>query len=268
MTKTFQLHCPSNRRTIEGFVVTPHQTNDRILQAVRLALGIDYAALYTTEGKYITDLRTCQDGLRVLIAATTDEEMLPDAPTGFILYNGEEGDDVKPDAEGYGQEWVDAAEEEKCAHIASLNEQKPTTRNTLRITRPWQEVQADLKMLDKFYVEKMAKLDPADCEIRIEQRWGVTYDQFLPESMKAAKLKIGGKVWDEKVLVALDILSSFTHGQARLSQEFLEECIKMRVEEGDDRSVIVQYPDIVNAVTLMYERAGIIPTKVRGMRLR
>jgi hypothetical protein len=31
--------------------------------------------------------------------------MLPDAPPEWVLYDGEEGDDVDPDIEGYGQEW-------------------------------------------------------------------------------------------------------------------------------------------------------------------
>jgi hypothetical protein len=264
MTKTFQLHCPSNRRTVDGFVVTPHQTNDRILQAVRLALGINYAALYTTEGKYITDLRNCQDGLRILVAATTEEEMLPDAPIGFVIYNGEEGDDLDPDTEGYGQEWVDATEEEKCAHITSLNEKKPTTRNILRVTRSWESVKNDLKVLEKTKSGQAATaFDLPGCEVHIEQRWGMTYDHFLPENMKPVKVKLEGQVRDENVLAALDVLSSFTHGQARLAREFLEECVKMRVEEGDDRSAMVQYQDIVNAVTMIYERAGIIPAKVR-----
>jgi hypothetical protein len=264
MTKTFQLYCPSNKRTVDGFVVTPHQTNDRILQAVRLALGINYAAIYTTEGKHITDLRNSQDGSRIFIAATSEEEMLPDAPVGFILYNGEEGTDADPDTEGYGQDWVDATEEEKCVHITSLNEVKPTTRNTMRITRPWEDVQTDLKMLEKVTWEQLATaFDPADCKLHIEQRWRMTYEHFLPENMKPAKLKIGGKICDEKALAALDMLSSFTHGQVRLVQEFLEECVKMRAEEGEDKSAMVQYQDIINAATMIYERAGIIPAKVR-----
>jgi hypothetical protein len=100
-----QLYCPSTKRTIDGFVVGAFQTLDQVLQGVRLALDIKYAALYTVDAKPINEPSTLQDDQRVLVAITEKEVMLPDALPDWVLYDGEEGDDVNPDMDGFGQEW-------------------------------------------------------------------------------------------------------------------------------------------------------------------
>lgn len=100
-----QLYCPSLKKTVDGFVIGAYQNLDQVLQGVRLALGIKYAALYTIDAKPINKPSTLQEDQRVLVAATEKETMLPDAPLEWVLYDGEEGDDVDPDTEGYGQEW-------------------------------------------------------------------------------------------------------------------------------------------------------------------
>lgn len=106
MTSTkIQLYCPSNRTTVDDFVIAPYATNEQVLQGVRLAVGIKYAALYNTDAKAITDVHSLQENNRVLVAASPEEQMLPDAPLGFVLYSGEEGDDVDLDVEGAGQPW-------------------------------------------------------------------------------------------------------------------------------------------------------------------
>lgn len=86
-------------------MVAPYATNEQILQGVRLALNIKHAALYTIGAKPVTDAHSLQEDQRVLVAAAPAEQMLPDAPPGFVLYNGEEGDEVDPDVEGAGQGW-------------------------------------------------------------------------------------------------------------------------------------------------------------------
>jgi hypothetical protein len=100
-----QLYCPSNKKTVDGFVIGVYQKPEQVLQGVRLALDIKYAALYTIEAKHVTDPHTLQEDERVLVAASRDETMLPDALGGYILYDGEEREDVNPDIEGYGQDW-------------------------------------------------------------------------------------------------------------------------------------------------------------------
>ena len=100
-----QLYCPSTKKTVDGFVIGAFQNLEQVLQGVRLALDIKYAALYTIEAKPINERSTLEDDERLLIAASEEETMLPDAPPEWVLYDGEEGDDVDPDIEGYGQEW-------------------------------------------------------------------------------------------------------------------------------------------------------------------
>lgn len=99
MTKCIQLHCPSTGDTIDDFIITPYQTNTQILQTVRNRFGIPYAGLYNIDAKPITHLQAVEDSIRVLVAASESEEILPDAPVEFVLYDGEEGEDVDPDAE-------------------------------------------------------------------------------------------------------------------------------------------------------------------------
>ena len=163
----------------------------------------------------------------------------------------------------------DLTEREKCAHIISLNEQKPNSRNKLRITRPYQSVQADLQTIHTKAVDSPASTAPA--ESNIEQRWYTTYDHFLPDTMRPPRFKINGIVWDSHVVAALDVLSSLTHGQARLAQEVLIEAVKLRLEEEEDASLVVQCQDVVNAVGIVYERAGVLParlTKARTAKMR
>ncbi|KAF1845512.1 uncharacterized protein K460DRAFT_416765 [Cucurbitaria berberidis CBS 394.84] len=256
MTKTVQLHCPSSKKTVDNFVISPFQMHEQVLQGIRLRLGINHAALYTVDAKHITNLESLQDDQRILVAATPSEHMLPDAPPDFVLYDGEEGEDVNPEIDGFGQPWEDLTEREKCDHIQSVVEQKPTTRNKLRITRPYQSVQADLTVLHN--------VAPAEAEVNIDQRWRTTVEHFLPDALKPNKMKISGKFWDEQALAALALLSSFTHGQSELAREFLEEAVAMRAEEsdGDEKSPVVRSQDVLDAITIIYERAGVIPAKL------
>lgn len=93
------------KETVDNFVFGAFQNLDQVLQGVRLALDIKYAALYTVEARPIYEPSALEDDQRILVAASAEETMLPDAPPGWVLYHGEEGDDVDPDTEGYGQEW-------------------------------------------------------------------------------------------------------------------------------------------------------------------
>jgi hypothetical protein len=256
MSKSIQLHCPSTKRTVGNFVISPFQTNEQIFHSIRLAFEIPYAALYTVDAKAITKLDSVQDDQRILVAASREERMLPDSLPGFEFYDGQEGNDVDLDLDGYGQSWETLSEREKCDHIMSLNDSKPTTRNQLRMTRQWQTVSADLDMI------KTKTSNPAECEALIEQRWGMNIDHFLPEAMKPSKLKTSGKYWDAQVVAALSVMSSFTPGQARLAAEFLGEAVHLRLTDGVDTSPIIKFVDIINAVTIIYERAGVIPPKL------
>jgi hypothetical protein len=48
-----QLYCPSKKKTVDNFVFGAFQNLDQVLQGVRLALDIKYAALYTVEARPI-----------------------------------------------------------------------------------------------------------------------------------------------------------------------------------------------------------------------
>jgi hypothetical protein len=256
MSKIIQLHCPSLKRTIDSFVVSPFQSNDQIYQGIRVALQISHVTLYTVDAKPLTKLDTIQEGQRILVATAPSERMLPDSPSEYEYYDGQEGDDVNPDLDVYGQSWESLSEREKCDHIMSLNELKPTSRNKLRIVRKWQAVMDDLAAIEE------QVFDSAECEALIEQRWRLSIDHFLPNSMKPAKLKTSGKFWDEKVVSGLAVLSSITPGQARLAAEFLEEAVRLRITDGVKTSPLVHLVDMNNSVTIIYERAGVIPAKL------
>jgi hypothetical protein len=262
MSKTVHLHCPSINRTVANFVISPFQSNDQILQGVRLALQIPHATLYTAEAKLIK-LDSIQEDQRILVAATPLEHMLPDSPIEFEFYDGQESENVDPDLDGYGQIWESLSEREKCDHIMSLNHLEPTTRNKLRIVRQWQPVLEDLTILEDATSEQLGTQFPAmECEALIEQRWHSTIDHLFPDTLKPTKLKPAGKYWDPKVVAALSVLSSLTPGQARLAVEFLEEAVQLRVSDGQDKSPGVQVRDVVNAITIIYERAGVIAAKL------
>jgi hypothetical protein len=256
MSRIVQLHCPSLKRTVDNYVVSPFQSNDQVFQSIRVALQIPHVTLYTVDAKPLTKLDTIQEGQRILVAAAASERMLPDSPYDYEYYDGQEGDDVDPDLEGYGESWESLSEREKCDHIMSLNESKPTSRNKLRFTRKWQAVTDDLAAAEQ------QELDSGECEALIEQRWYLSLDRFLPDSMRPAKLKTSGKFWDEQVVAALAVLSSLTPGQARLAAEFVEEAVQMRVTDGVETSPLLRLADVHNAVTLIYEHAGVIPAKL------
>jgi hypothetical protein len=256
MSKIVQLHCPSLKRTVDNYVVSPFQSNDQVFQSIRVALQIPHVTLYTVDAKPLTKLDTIQEGQRILVAAATSERMLPDSPYEYEYYDGQEGDDVDPDSEGYGQSWESLSEREKCDHIMGLNESKPTSRNKLRFARQWQAISDDLAAV------RDQETDSGECEALIEQRWRLSIDHFLPDNMKPAKLKTSGKFWDEQVVAALAVLSSLIPGQARLAAEFLEEAVQMRITDGVETSPLLQLTDVDNAVTLIFEHAGVIPAKL------
>jgi hypothetical protein len=257
MSKTIQLHCPSLKRTVDGYVITPFQSADQILQGIRLALSIPHASLYTTDARPLTKLDTIQNDQRILVAASSKEVMLPDSLAEFEGYDGQELDGE--------EQWEWLSEQEKCNHVMGLNEKEPRTRNKLRMTRGWEPVNEDLEGI------LGEDVDVKEAESLIEQRWRTNIDHFLPSNMQPSKLKTNGKFWDPQVIAGLSVLSSFTPGQARLAAEFLEEAVQLRIGDGVDTSSIVQLQDIANAITIIYERAGVIKenlTKPKSAKAR
>ena len=103
--KTVHLYCPTSKKSADNVAISPFHTLEQVLQGVRLAVCSKYAALYTVEAKPIVSVEALEDDQRVLVAITAAEIMLPDAPPDFVLYNGEEGDRVNPDVEGFGEAW-------------------------------------------------------------------------------------------------------------------------------------------------------------------
>ncbi|KAI4925576.1 hypothetical protein J4E85_007455 [Alternaria conjuncta] len=256
-----QLHCPSTKKTVEDFFVTPFQTLEQVLPSVRLALDIKYAAIYTTEAKRITEPSTLQENQRVLVAASAKEVMLPDAPSEWVLYDGEEGDDVDMSVECYGLEWVELCDHDKCLHITSLNKQKPKSRNKMRITREYKPVEADIEALNST-TSTSARV--AEDEGHIEKCWGITVEHFLPTSMKPVAAKSSSKSCDPSTLAVLSILAGFTQGQSRLALEILEEAVALRTgeDQGEDKDPALQKGDVLNAITLIYERAEVIEARL------
>jgi hypothetical protein len=61
--------------------------------------------------------------------------------------------------------------------------------------------------------------------------------------------------------MALDILSSFTHGQATRVKDFVDDAIKKRVQDSED-SQVIEMRDVVETITTIHERAGFIAQRV------
>ncbi|CAN9090202.1 unnamed protein product [Alternaria alternata] len=260
-----QLYCPSKKKTVDNFVFGAFQNLDQVLQGVRLALDIKYAALYTVEARPIYEPSALEDDQRILVAASAEVTMLPDAPPGWVLYHGEEGDDVDPDTEGYGQEWDTLSDHEKYLHITSLNEQKPETRNKMRITRPYKSLEAELHF---FEYKGSSTVEFTEDDARVERYWGITVKQFIPFSMKAGPSTNLSQKLTSPTAFAIMILSSFTHGQSRLALEVLEEAIALRTqdEQGDNKDPVLQTQDVLNAIAIVYERADLIPAKLTKVK--
>ncbi|KAJ6198810.1 hypothetical protein J3E72DRAFT_187912 [Bipolaris maydis] len=260
-----QLHCPSTSKTLDNFVIGAYQKPEQVLQGVRLALDLKFAALYTTDAKPISDpSKTLQDDERVLVAASATETMLPDAVYGYAMYAGEEGDDVDMD---------DLTDREKAAHILSLVETKPSTRNKLRITRECGAVREDLAAINQQELDTAAA-PTTDHEALIQERWDITLDAFLKQITKyattpATKSHMTSSSLSLSTISALSVISSMTLGQARLAREVLCEAIALRLEKSQDeaKEPVPCEEDVKNAVEMVYERAGVVPaklTKVKG----
>jgi hypothetical protein len=91
--------------TVDDHMIGSAMSPAAAVTAVRVKLGLKYAALFTPEAKPIADPKTLEEGSRILVAASADEKMLPDAPQGWVLYEGEEGEDVDQDSDVYDQAW-------------------------------------------------------------------------------------------------------------------------------------------------------------------
>ncbi|XP_014557642.1 hypothetical protein COCVIDRAFT_96668 [Bipolaris victoriae FI3] len=269
-----QLHCPSTSKTIDNFVIGAYQKPEQVLQGVRLALDLKFAALYTIDAKPISDpSKTLQDDERVLVAASATETMLPDAAYGYAMYAGEEGEDVDIDVEGYGMDWQDLIDREKAAHILSLVEFKPSTRNKLRITRECGAVREDLAAINQQDLD-ITPASTTDSDTLIQERWDTTLDAFLKQIAKNAttlgmKSNVTSSSLTPSTVSALTVFSSMTLGQARLASEVLSEAFAMRMEkeEGETKDPVLRDDDVKNAVEIVYERAGVVPaklTKVKG----
>ena len=100
-----QLHCPSTKKTVDSFFIGDHLNPLDVVKAVRIALGLKYAALFNSDAKHIADPKSLENGSQILVAASEDEEMLPDAAPGSVIYEGEEKHDLQPDCDVYGVDW-------------------------------------------------------------------------------------------------------------------------------------------------------------------
>jgi hypothetical protein len=131
----------------------------------------------------------------------------------------------------------------------------------MRITRQYKSVQDDIDALD---FAPSSPLTTADYETTIEKCWGIAVEHFLPTPMKPAAAKFSSRSCDPDTLASLSILASFTNGQSRLALDVLEEAVALRTQEdqGEDKDHALRKDDVLNAVTIVYERAEVIPAKI------
>lgn len=215
----------------------------------------------------------------------------------LYLVCGREAGALRKEGDGSGSASIltprqDLTDAEKCAHIIRLTTQDPTTRNILRITRPWSSVEIDIAALTSASTAPTADSPTdsdstsastssttsastaADTEATIEARWPTPLDTFLPPSLKPPRLRPSGTFFSLPVLHSLSLLSSLTHGQARLARGVLEEAVAMRLEETRldelgleaERDAVVRVQDVLNAVTMVYEREGSVAARLTGKK--
>jgi hypothetical protein len=141
----------------------------------------------------------------------------------------------------------------------------------MRITRIYDDVQNDLAAIDAPALSTSSATDPEiDPETLIEERWGDKIDEFLPSSIKPDKFHSVSKSFDPQVLAAIEVLSSFTHGQSRLAREVLVEAIAVRTEADQvdpaDKHPVVRKQDVAVAIEIVYERAGVRETNITKIK--
>ncbi|KAI4925588.1 hypothetical protein J4E85_007467 [Alternaria conjuncta] len=260
MAHKITLHCPSIDKTKSDFVLGPFDKHDKVLQQVRAVFKIDYAAVYDIRAQPIDDICACEPGQIVQVAASKDEIMKYYKPKVCIFYNGEE--EVSNEwVDGYGLPWKDLNDYQRCSHVMSLGKGPGgfVLDNTIRITRPYADVQKDLK--------EVAGATPDDMESKrnlglgIFLNWAWKWEMLLPASMKPAK----DDDMSSKVLGLLVVLSSFTHGSASLVRGYLVETVKARVsgaEDDETKDPLLRAQDVVHVISTLYEKAGSLAAKI------
>lgn len=191
------------------------------------------------------------------------------------------------------------SDHEKSQHILSLSVTKPSSRNKMRITRPYAAVHAEMVAIKQCDIsvasaaplpssvsvsvsageqeqegegKGKSEAEPSTSntphETLIQDRWGISLDALLPPSMKPSTGKYTSTTHASALapatLAALSLFASCTHGQPRLACEVLSEAVALRTEEDqtEDRDPVLRMDDVLNALDMVYERAGVIPVKL------
>ncbi|KAH6865605.1 hypothetical protein BKA58DRAFT_404169 [Alternaria rosae] len=244
------LYCPSLNKTKNDSGVGPFKKHDELLQDIRSVLRIDYAAVY--------DLCACEAGDIVRVAAEKGETMRFYSPRNCIFYNGEE--EVSNEwVDGYGLPWKELTDPQKCGHVMSVGKGPGgfVLDNTIRITRPYVDVQKELK--------EIAGAAPDDMDSKrnlgmaIFYNWARKWEMLLPASMKPAPDEIF-----TKVLGLLVVLSSFTHGSGGLVRGYLVDAVNARLalEDDETKDPLLRAQDVVHVISTLYDKAGSLAAKI------
>ncbi|KAI4924362.1 uncharacterized protein J4E92_007443 [Alternaria infectoria] len=260
MAHKVTLHCPSIDKTKSEFTLGPFDKHDKVLQQVRTFFKIEYAAVYDIRAQPIDDICACEAGQIVQVAASKGEIMKYYKPKVCIFYNGEE--EVSNEwVDGYGLPWKDLNDYQRCSHVMSLGKGPGgfVLDNTIRITRPYADVQKDLKEVAGAAPDGMES--KRNLGIAIFLNWAWKWEMLLPVSMKPAK----DSDMSSKVLGLLVVLSSFTHGSASLVRGYLVETVNARVsgaEDDETKDPLLRAQDVVHVISTLYEKAGSLAAKI------
>jgi hypothetical protein len=130
--------------------------------------------------------------------------------------------------------------------------------NTIRITRPYTEVQQELKDIAAAAAAAEDMDTKYNLGMAIFSNWAMKWETVLPASMKPDNDDVSAKV-----LGLLVVLSSFTHGSARKVRTYLVEAVEARrSDEGETEELLLRAQDVVHVISALYDKAGSLAAKI------
>jgi len=146
---------------------------------------------------------------------------------------------------------------EKRNHIVSIGANRPETKNILRIVETYPAIEVEIAALKKADAMQLAtSYSLAASYQKISNNWGMSFMMWLPEELKP-KSSFVTYQWDLRMVALIAIFAKATPGQGHITKGILKTIVDAQTNVG-----IPTVPDVMQAITLIYERAGLVALQV------